>query len=84
MTLDEFRQAVNLELTAHFGKRLGKVTIVTDSIPVRHRWLLFVWIDGRAPLASFPFTSGSQEDGKERFPSFMTRVIVTLSRRPAA
>lgn len=83
MTLDDFRLAVNLGLTAHFGERVGKVMIVTDPIPVRHRWLVFVWIDGRAPLASIAFTSGSQEDEKERFPSFMRRVIVTLSHRPS-
>ena len=83
MTLDEFRSAVSTGLTAKFGGRLGKVTIVTDAIHVRPRWLVFAWVDGRAPSASFPFSTGAGDEA-EQFSAFMRRVILTLSRQAKA
>ena len=84
MTIDEFRLAVSEALVQKFGERLGKVTIVTDSLHVRPRWVLFAWIDGKAPTISFPFACGSGEDEENQFREFIKRVLLTLSRRPAA
>ena len=84
MTLDEFRSAVSQELGKKFGDRLGKLTIVTDRFHVRPRWLLFAWVDGRAPTTSFPFASGSGDEEEGQFRDFMKRVILTLSRAPSA
>jgi len=84
MTLDEFRTEVSRALTHKFGERLGKVTIVTDSLHVRPRWVLFAWIDGRAPTVSFPFACGSGADEENQFQEFLKRVLLTLSRKPAA
>jgi hypothetical protein len=80
MTLDQFRVAVSQALKARFGVRLGKMTVVNDVIHVRPRWLLFAWIDGRAPKTSFPFASGGGDDEDRQFQEFMRRVIFTLSR----
>jgi hypothetical protein len=84
MTIDEFRSAVGLQLTEKFGDRLGKMTVVTDSVHVRPRWIVFAWIDGQAPTISFPFAAGSGDDEESQFRDFMRRVILTLSRRANA
>jgi hypothetical protein len=84
MTLDEFRAAATDGLEKKFGDRLGKMTSVTDHLHVRPRWVLFAWVDGRAPTTSFPFASGSGDDEPVQFQEFMRRVILTLSRPPAA
>jgi hypothetical protein len=81
MTLDEFRVAVRSDLVEKFGDRLGKTTIMTDTLHVRPRWVLFAWIDGRAPTMSFPFASGSGADEEGQFRDYMRRVILTLSRK---
>ena len=81
MTLDEFRTAVIKGLTARFGGRLGKVTVMTDSLNVRPRWTMFAGLDGRPPKTSFPFSSEPAADEDERFRDFMRRVIFTLSRK---
>ena len=72
LTLDEFREAVGRQLSAKFGDRLGKVTIVSDTVHVRSRWILFAWIDGLPPTISFPFASGSGEEEEGQSVDFMT------------
>ncbi len=83
LTLDEFRVAVRNDLVEKFGDRLGKTTIMTDTLHVRPRWVLFAWIDGRAPTMSFPFATGSGAEEEGQYRDYMRRVILTLSRKLA-
>jgi hypothetical protein len=83
MTLDQFNAAVREALAKKFGDRLGKMTVVTDNLHVRPRWLLFAWVDGRAPTVSFPFATGSGDDEPRQFDEFIKRTILTLARKPS-
>ncbi len=83
MTLEEFRAAVREALVKKFGDRLGKMTIVTDSLNIRPRWILFAWVDGRAPTVSFPFAPGSGDDEPRQFDEYIKRTVLTLARKPS-